>query len=103
MAMPWYDDGDSDVCDHDDFDVDWEGRAHCHYCPFKWWLTMEELEAHQRAKTAWELEFHRERRRAFWQGVWREIRNWIPFPFGNGKGFFAPHHNAPDPDDEIPF
>lgn len=46
-----YEDEASD-CDHEEYDVDFEGIARCH-CGHSWWLTNLELEQHAK----WEAEY----------------------------------------------
>lgn len=32
LACPYDDEQPEDTCDHEEYEVDWEGRAECHYC-----------------------------------------------------------------------
>ena len=74
LACPYddYDDEPEDHCDHDEYEVDWEGRAECHYCGAHWWLTAEQLDAYQEAEARWMAEYDRQCRRGqsrFWRTV----------------------------------
>lgn len=51
-----YDDRE-DNCNHEEFSIDWEGRASCDYCLAHWWATSEEIEAqqqHEREYAEWQ-------------------------------------------------
>lgn len=68
-----YDDEPEIDCDHDEYDVDWEGRATCSYCNEHWYLTSAELQAYDAAEARWMAEYDRMQRREhspFWRTVW---------------------------------
>lgn len=70
-----YDDWEEDPrenCDHEEYEVDWEGRAECHYCGAHWWLTPKQHEAYQEAEARWMKAYDRAQRREhsrFWRAV----------------------------------
>lgn len=81
-AEAYYDamrDADADLyeqsqCDHEEYDIDWEGRARCH-CGHSWWASAKQMEALAR----WEQEYgeyEAEQARKFnvW---WRRLGRWI--------------------------
>lgn len=68
--MTWSDESDWEECDddeadcsHEEYDVDWEGRATCIYCNDNWWLTTEQLTAHHEAEAQYAAEYDRMQRR----------------------------------------
>lgn len=63
-----------DPCEHEDYDVDWEGRARCH-CGHSWWLTSEQLSAQARAIHEYaEWEYREARKFNRW---WKRLGRWI--------------------------
>lgn len=44
---PYYEDAAED-CSHEEFDINWEGRAYCFRCQESWWASREQIEAQQR-------------------------------------------------------
>ena len=90
---PW---SEPEVCDHEEYDVDWEGRATCDFCRQSWWLTAEQHEAWDRMVAACEDAYERERLRErnplwrFWRWLLRQKPRW------QGR-------IIPEPNDEIPF
>ena len=36
-------------CDHEDYEVNWEGRAFCR-CGHSWWLSADQIAAQERAE-----------------------------------------------------
>ncbi len=61
-------------CSHEEYDVDWEGRANCSFCRASWWLTSEELVAHTRREAEYAEWQEKERRREFWRRFTLPIR-----------------------------
>ena len=55
--------GRDEECDHEEYEVDWEGRATCNYCREHWWMTADQLDAHHKAESEWMAEFDRIRQR----------------------------------------
>lgn len=94
----FYDDVDETPCDHEEYDVDWEGRASCNYCNHSWWLTHDELIAYDEAMARWHADYDRQMRREN-SRFWRTI-DWL-------KGVpsrIRQQFRRPQPiDDEIPF
>ena len=84
------DDGHEDTCAHDEYEVDWEGRASCNYCRHHWWLTAAQLEAHHEAEAQFMAEYDRLRRREesrFWRTVdWLRSMTTCPFDIGRPHG-----------------
>ena len=71
LACP-YDDEPQDDCCHEEYEVDWEGRAECHYCGAHWRLTGAEHEAYLAAEARWMEAYDRAQRREhslFWRAV----------------------------------
>lgn len=56
-----YDDRE-DNCNHEEFSIDWEGRASCDYCLAHWWASTDEIEAqrqHEQEYAEWQERQHR--------------------------------------------
>lgn len=67
-----YDDEPEQDCDHVEYEVNWEGRATCDCCGERWYLTADELSAHDEAQGRWMEEYDRLQRREhsrFWRTV----------------------------------
>jgi hypothetical protein len=65
-----YIDDDDIPCDHEEYDVDWEGRATCDSCHHSWWLTPEEHAAYDKMMIKWAADFDRQMHREehwFWR------------------------------------
>lgn len=100
-----YDDEPEMDCDHSEYEVDWEGRATCDYCGSHWWLTDEQLRAHNEAEARWMEEYDRAQQREH-SRFWRVV-DWL-----KGSAMYAKRvarrvaHRQPMPlldDDDIPF
>lgn len=84
-------------CDHGDYEVDFEGRAECS-CGARWWLTPEQLDAHDKAEADFYATMEREERRErspYWR-AWRWLQSWFRWPRREPKPYL-------DINDEIPF
>lgn len=71
LASPYddYDEDPRDDCGHEEFDVDWNGRAHCTRCGDHWDATESEIAAERRAEIAW-LREH-----SWWMRSWRWVKD----------------------------
>lgn len=71
---PWED--EREECEHEGFDVDWDGRASCDRCDHHWWLDPAQLAAYQRL----EREYAREQRRynSWYMRAWRWLEERLP-------------------------
>ncbi len=78
---------ENDLCCHEEYEVDSEGRAHCCVCDHVWYQTAEEVAAEQRRQREYDRYIDRQMRRDYW-------RSWYAWLFG--------WRHSP-PDDEIPF
>lgn len=73
-------------CDHEEYEINWEGRAECEQCGEVWWPSPEIVKMRELAQRIWERE---ERRRNSWyMRAWR----WLTTP-----------RQRIVPDDDIPF
>lgn len=50
-------------CDHEEYEVDCDGRATCDFCRAHWWLTAEQHDAYRAAEAEWERNYYEELRR----------------------------------------
>lgn len=87
-----YEDDPREECDHTDFTIDWEGRAHCEHCSATWTASTADCDAYDNDQIFAAQEYDRmERRerllRPFRVIAWHLWGRW---------------HQAPV-DDEIPF
>lgn len=96
----WDEDDPRDGCAHEEYDVDWEGRAECIRCNERWWLTDQQLEAHHEAEARWHEEYARMQRREnsrFWQAV-----DWLS-AFASRARYRFRRKATVTTDDELPF
>lgn len=92
---------DADACDHIEFELGFDGRAHCVDCCASWTATDAEVRAFEAAQQRWRAEQERWERRERWAAPWLRVAAWFRrgcalSPFGHAQGPFQP-------DDEIPF
>lgn len=89
-----------DICDHDEYDVDWEGRATCARCHANWWLTSDEHAKYIDEEARWAEAYDAMQRRenSWWWRAWVWLQRWRPKP--KPKYGFAQRDSL---DDEIPF
>jgi hypothetical protein len=83
-----YDGPDEPECDHTDYEVNWDGYAHC-LCGARWLLTAEQHEQHIRWEQQYQARMDHENK--WWVRAWR----WL-------QDYFTTRRAIP-PDDEIPF
>jgi len=74
LASP--DDEYQDECEHLEFEIDLEGRAHCDVCDGCWWASAEEI-ASQRQR---QREFDAWCRREEWRERWRRLTRLFRWP-----------------------
>ena len=101
LASPYDDWEEPEECDHEEYEVDWEGRATCDYCRAHWWLTTDQLIAHQEAEARWMEEYYRAQRREqsrFWRVV-----DWLCAIPARIRQQFKRKATIQVTDDEIPF
>jgi hypothetical protein len=69
---------DEPECHHEEYDVDWEGRAECSHCGEHWWLTFDEHKAYDEAVRRAERAFEWEqwKMRNPFVRVWRRFKYW---------------------------
>lgn len=83
-----------EICIHEEYEANWDGRATCDRCGHAWWLSAEEIAADRANSDAYDAYCRREERRE----RWRQVREWFRS--------FLPRRRRPRPadiDDEIPF
>lgn len=96
--LDFYEDGP--YCDHDEYEVSWEGRATCDRCHHSWWLTAAQHAEHDRFMAEWHEQYDRAmRRETHW--FWR----WCDAVVRWARDLFRPKPRlaAADCDGEIPF
>lgn len=94
-------DDEDEVCDHEEYEVDWEGRATCNSCHETWWLTAEQYDAYLKSESEWAAEYDRMQRRErsrFWRML-RAARGCLRRIMPKPRRLSARAVN----DDEIPF
>ena len=77
--------GYEDECDHEDYEITWEGIAHCAACQARWTATPEECAAYDaaqgRAAEAYAEMERRDRWRFLWDLlIWNLWYRWRPSP-----------------------
>lgn len=100
LACP-YDDDPEDQCDHEEYEVDWEGCARCDRCGERWWLTADQLTAHHEAEARRMEEYDRAMRREqsrFWRAV-----DWLRLIQKRSRLTLRRKPKPPLIDDDIPF
>lgn len=90
LRSPYDDLGD---CEHDDFEITWEGRFVCQQCPYSRMATPAEIAADERLQLAIEAETFRQN--AWWRRLWR----WLL----SVRGRWPRREKFPTIDDDIPF
>ena len=101
LRSPYDDCPDEPECDHEEYEVDWEGRATCNHCREHWWLTSEQLQAYDEAQASAAEEYDREMRRyhsLFWRAV-----DWVNRVVYRLRLRFTEWRNAEPANDDIPF
>lgn len=87
LASPPYCDGpDEEECDHEEYEIDWEGRAECSRCQETWWPSAEIVRMREIA--ALRAERHWRRYNSWYMRTWR----WL-----------TERRQRTVPDDDIPF
>lgn len=89
---------DYDACEHEEYEIGWDGRAMCHRCGYAWWATSEQIAAeaeHQRAYAEWVAEQER---------PWSRFKEWCGRHVSDLKWRWRRWRQpARSIDDEIPF
>ena len=65
LASPDDDYDPREDCNHEEAEIDWEGRARCDYCGANWWASAEEIEAQRLARADYAQWERQQRRIAF--------------------------------------
>lgn len=100
---PEHDGPGEEPCDHDEYEVDFNGRASCDYCPHSWWLTAGELRTHFEVQARWSEDYDRALRREnsrFWRAV-----DWLRACVQRLRLLLTRRRRAQMPtlDDDLPF
>lgn len=77
LASPddYYDDDpDEELCDHDDYDADFNGRATCYRCGHSWYLTAEQIAAEHERQAAYDEHCQKQARRERWRALTAPFR-----------------------------
>lgn len=64
---------EEDYCDHPDYEVDSEGRAHCCSCPHVWWQTADEIAAERRCQDDYDRYIAHYMRWDWLRSRWRKV------------------------------
>lgn len=75
-------DGYNDECEHVEYEVDFDGRAHCDRCSHSWWLSAQELQHHleREAEFSGQYDAMLAREDNFWLQLWDRIKGrWWAF------------------------
>lgn len=81
-----YDEGPWQECDHEDYEITWEGRAQCQNCAETWWSSPLEQKAYEEAQRRHERWFRRYN--SWYMRLWR----WL-----------TERRQRVVPDDDLPF
>lgn len=68
------DDYDEPECHHEEFDIDYEGRAHCEMCGETWWADGDQIAAQREHQVEYDRWCRRQERREFWRKLTYPIR-----------------------------
>lgn len=86
-----YDEGEWEECDHEEYEIAWDGRAHCSHCATSWAASGAEIAAYdafqRRAEIAWRREH------SWYMRAWRWLKD----------RFTARREKFPTIDSDIPF
>lgn len=99
-----YDDYDDepreDDCDHDEYEIDWEGRAQCYRCGHSWWASSKQIAAQEEHERQYQEWVEQQRR------PWYRFKEWIRSDAADVwwclRRLFTPQKRRAL-DDEIPF
>ena len=72
-----YDDGQEDECDHDDYEIDMEGRAHCDACSATWWADRIEIDRQREQQAVYDTWYRQQERRECWRGLTYPVRMFV--------------------------
>ena len=87
-------------CYHEEYEIDWEGRAHCDRCGEAWWPGADEVRSQREASRAYDEHCRREERRE----RWRRLTWWVRWPIFRLLDKAWPRRSLSVlHDDEIPF
>lgn len=63
-----------DECSHEEYEINYEGRAHCDCCGEGWWASTEEIQSQREREAEYDRWCRREERREFWRKLTYPIR-----------------------------
>lgn len=86
LRSPYDDYEEPEECRHEEYEIDWEGRAECQSCGDHWWPKAEEVRTYRSAQLR--LEQWERRERSWYMRAWR----WLTV-----------RRQRIVPDDDIPF
>lgn len=66
--------GYEDECEHEAYQIDWQGRAHCDRCEESWWASAAEVESFHECMRLAEAFGRRQARRERWKKLTFVIR-----------------------------
>lgn len=69
-----YDDGPEEECWHEEYEIDWQGLAHCSNCNTHWCASADEIRLQREANERYDAHRRREARREFWRKLTLPIR-----------------------------
>ena len=71
----WYNHYEGEDCDHEDYEISWEGRATCGRCSHSWWASRDQIEADDRWRQEYaEYEAEQHRLETVW---WRRAAKFL--------------------------
>lgn len=100
-----YDDAPEEECFHEDFEINWEGRATCDRCGHAWWAAREDIKHCRAVSEEYDAFCRREDRKQWWRDQWeRAARPWRWFWYRTFGRLGMPRRAVRClNDDEIPF
>lgn len=96
--------GGDEECSHEDYEINWEGRARCDRCGEAWWPSANEIAAFRDLEASYDAHCRREERKQWWRDQWERIaRPWRWFRYRLWMPLSPRRAVRCLKDDEIPF
>ena len=68
--------GGDEECYHEEFEINYEGRAHCDRCGETWWASNADIEHQRYCNEQYDVYCREEERKQWWRDQWARI--WHP-------------------------
>jgi hypothetical protein len=101
-----YDDEPEEECEHENYDIDWRGRAHCDDCNEAWWASESDIAHFRCLNVAFDAHMRREERRQWWRDQWERVHRpwrWFWYELFTKLGMHRRAVRSLSIHDEVPF